>query len=33
MGYRRGRNHYQGNKEGGYTECNPETAAKERNLK
>lgn len=33
MGHRRGRNHYQGNQEGGDTECNPETAAEERNLK
>lgn len=33
MGYRRGRNHYQGHKEGGSAECNPETAAEERNLK
>ena len=33
MGYSRGRNHYQGNKEGGCTECYPETSAEEKNLK
>jgi len=30
MGYRRGRNNYQGYKEGGSAECYPKTAAEER---